>query len=223
MNKLYNLPLDGLYCLDRYSEYWERTMKKVGRFYIIQGICILFIAFISCKEISKKPEQQTQQGNVPQRNPVITPYTNTAVRTFEGAWFSIRYPSDFIVRPSMHSSTSADGYDSAFFTSPDKLVEFYVFSPQWDGNAYDITLNPTREYLIDKDVRNLSDRTETLFTIAAKDGSYKRSYRETTSIHSTVRWIVGIKYSSQMAYQTYQDAYVAFKKSLEQYADGYPG
>jgi hypothetical protein len=197
-------------------------MKSSGRLQVVQGIFFLFIALISCKEISKKPEQHTQQVNEPQSNQESIPYTNLAVRTFEGAWFSIRYPSDFIVRPSMHS-TSADGYDSAFFTSPDKLVEFYVFSPQWDGNAYDITLNPMREYLIDKDVRNLSDRTETLFTIAAKDGSYKRSYRETTSIHSNVRWIVGIKYSSQMAYQTYQDTYVAFKKSLEQYADGYPG
>jgi glucose/arabinose dehydrogenase len=198
-------------------------MKNSGRLQVVQGIFILFIALISCKEISKKPEQQTQQVNEPQSNPESIPYTNLAVRTFEGAWFTIKYPSDFTVRSSMRSLSSADGYDSAFFTSPDKLVEFYAFSPQWDGNAYDITLNPMREYLIDKDVRNLSDRTETLFTIAAKDGSYKRSYREVKQYESSVNWVLGIKYSSERAYQKYQQAYVRFKKSLEQYADGYPG
>jgi len=36
---------------------------------------------------------------------------------------------------------------------------------------------------------------------------------------SNVRWILGIKYASQMAYQKYQDAFVRFKKSLTQYAD----
>jgi hypothetical protein len=198
-------------------------MKKSWQITLVQGVCFLFIAFISCKEISKKPEQHTQRVNEPQRNPELFPYTNTTVRTFQGAWFSIRYPSDFTVRSSMRSLSSADGYDSAFFLSPDSLVEFYIFSPQWNGHPSDIEIRPQSEYLIDSDIRQFNDRTETLYTIAAKDGSYKRSYREVKQYKSSVNWVLGIKYSSERAYQKYQQAYVRFKKSLEQYTDGYPG
>lgn len=198
-------------------------MKKSWQITLVQGVYFLFIAFISCKEVSKKPEQQIQQVNIPKTNRESIPYTNTTVRTFEGAWFTIKYPSDFTVRSSMRSLSSADGYDSAFFLSPDSLVEFYIFSPQWNGHPSDIEIRPQSEYLIDSDIRQFNDRTETLYTIAAKNGSYKRSYREVKQYESSLNWVLGIKYSSERAYQKYQQAYVRFKKSLEQYADGYPG
>ncbi len=185
----------------------------------LQGISILWIALMSCKEVIEQPEKQKNLIFNSQRQPELIPFTNTNVRSYDGAWFTIHYPSDFIVHPSMRSSTSAKGFDSAIFTSPDGLVEFYVFSPQWDGQAYDIALKPASEYIFDKDIRNLRDKTEILFTIAAKDGSYKRSYRESIIPNSNVRWILGIKYKSQIAYQKYQDAFVLFKKSLKQYAD----
>jgi hypothetical protein len=192
---------------------------RISYHLILQGVSLLCMALISCKEVHDQPVKQTNRVVAPQRKPESIPYTNTNIRSYVGAWFTIHYPSDFIVHPSMPSSTSADGFDSARFTSPDGLVEFYVFSPQWDGQAYDIELKPESEYLFDKELRNLRDKTEILFTIAAKDGSYKRSYRETTMYQSNVRWILGIKYASQMAYQKYQDAFVRFKKSLTQYAD----
>lgn len=185
----------------------------------LQGLSMICIALMSCKEVT---EQTVKQKNITfntQRQTELIPYTNTNIRSYNGAWFTIQYPSDFIVHPSMHSSTSAYGFDSAIFTSPDGLVEFYVFSPQWDGNAYDIELKPASEYMFDKEIRNHRDKTEILFTIAAKDDSYKRSYRETIIPNSNVRWILGIKYKSQIAYQKYQNAFVLFKKSLKQYAD----
>ena len=37
-------------------------------------------------------------------------------RVYNGAWFKIKYPSNFKARPSQRSS-SAQGYDSAFFTA----------------------------------------------------------------------------------------------------------
>jgi hypothetical protein len=60
--------------------------------------------------------------------------------TYRGAWFEVKYPSTFRVRPSLRSSSSTRGYDSVFFTAPDDNVEFYVFSPQWNGTASDIEL-----------------------------------------------------------------------------------
>src|SRR5687768_9434748 len=69
-------------------------------------------------------------------------------RAYRGAWFEINYPPGFRVRPSLRSLSSAHGYDSAFFISPDCKAEFYVFSPQWNGEPKDIRVNPTKEILI---------------------------------------------------------------------------
>jgi hypothetical protein len=68
-------------------------------------------------------------------------------RVFEGAWFQVAYPADFVAVPSLPSAT-AEGYDSAFFRSPDGAVEFYVFAPQWGGQPEDIALDPGREELV---------------------------------------------------------------------------
>src|SRR5690242_4846750 len=51
---------------------------------------------------------------------------------FRGAWFEVRAPATFVVKPSLKSST-ADGYDSVEFVAPDGAVTFYVFAPQWGG------------------------------------------------------------------------------------------
>ena len=51
-------------------------------------------------------------------------------KTFQGAWFEVKYPQDFKAKGSLASETS-DGFDSAIFTSPDGTVSFYVYSPQW--------------------------------------------------------------------------------------------
>jgi hypothetical protein len=56
-------------------------------------------------------------------------------KLYKGAWFDIMYPAGFTVRPSIKSSTSAEGYDSVFFASPDGKVEFYISSPQWRGSG----------------------------------------------------------------------------------------
>ena len=51
-------------------------------------------------------------------------------QTYQGGWFSIDYPKDFTVKNSIPSENREEGfYDSATFTSPDKTVVFYVYSP----------------------------------------------------------------------------------------------
>lgn len=69
---------------------------------------------------------------------------------YNGAWFDILYPSDFTPLPSIKSSSNIDNYKSVFFISPDKTVEFYIFSPQWSGEPNDIQLNPDMEKIKDK-------------------------------------------------------------------------
>jgi hypothetical protein len=139
-------------------------------------------------------------------------------KTYKGAWFDIKYPSSFTVKPSLKSSTSDKGYESAFFESPDRLVEFYVFSPQWSGNATDIDVKNSEKITATK--------TETTghfiikwWTIAAKNGSYTRSYQEKTDTQANTNWVIGIKYKNQGAFSKYKKQYLSFKASLVQYAD----
>lgn len=67
-------------------------------------------------------------------------------QTYRGAWFEVKYPSDFTAQGSMGSGSAEDDqFDSAFFTSPDGEVEFYIFSPQWGGESTDIALWPNEK------------------------------------------------------------------------------
>ncbi len=155
----------------------------------------------------------TQKGSAEQA--VDTPFKPNV---FSGAWFEIRYPAGFSARPSL-KSTTAGGYDSAEFIAPGGEVSFYVFAPQWGGNPADIALMPEREQLVTEQRRQLADREIRWFTIAARDGSYRRSYQETVAQQGSVRTILGIKYRNEEARLRYQQAYQQFRKSLQLYAD----
>jgi hypothetical protein len=144
--------------------------------------------------------------------------------TYKGAWFAIEYPQDFKVKPGQKSATSTVGYDSVFFISPGNTVEFYVFSPQWRGQAReaDIDIDPQREDLIERDIAEQTDpmgmvKTVRTFTVKAKDNSYVRAIRDETT--DTTRLVFGIKYKSKEFYNKYYNDYLTFKKSLKQFAD----
>jgi hypothetical protein len=139
-------------------------------------------------------------------------------QVFRGAWFEVRYPADFTVKPSLPSATAA-GYDSAEFVSPDGAVSFYLFAPQWGGTAADIDLLPGRERLICDRSLEKADGRWRWFTIEAADGSYRRSYLETIAQQGAVRTVVGIKYRDEAARQRYLKEYLQFRQSLEQFAD----
>jgi hypothetical protein len=185
------------------------------------------------------PSQSAPQS-CPGRAPATDGWT-----TYDGAFFSVEYPPGFTVRPSLRAGLSfpeREPYESAFFTSPDGLVEFYVFSPQWDGEPTDILLKPETEKLSstrteteerpwgkDASGHELSLRTRaTWVTVAAKDGSYIRSYLDIRTSFAEVgdpddsilsRRTLGIKYADRSAYSRYRDRYLLFKQSLCQYAD----
>ena len=139
-------------------------------------------------------------------------------QVFRGAWFEVRAPATFVVKPSLKSST-ADGYDSVEFVAPDGAVSFYVFAPQWGGEATDIALNAAHEQIVTERRKTEGNRELRWFTIAARDGSYKRSYLETLAQQGSVRQIVGIKYRNDAARRQYQQAYERFRRSLRVFAD----
>ena len=137
---------------------------------------------------------------------------------YRGAWFEIKYPQGFAVRESLPSATSTRGFDSVFFASPDGLVEFYVYSPQWSGEPKDIQPNPAFEVVTDRKEERGKDRTVLFLTLMAKNGSYWRSLADTRSDYNT-RTVFGIKYRNGAALQKYRPDYLIFKKSLVQYGD----
>jgi len=152
--------------------------------------------------------------------PAWSSYSQPSVKekTFSGGWFNIRYPANFTVRISQRSASAGDnGAESVFFRSPGNEVEFYVFAPQWSGEAHDIALDPVAETMGDKSTSKKGDETITLWTIQAKDGSYSRSYREIRT--ENTRTILGIRYRDKQAYSKYKKQYVRFRGSLKQFAD----
>ncbi len=139
-------------------------------------------------------------------------------RAYKGAWFEIRYPANFRVRPSQRSS-SARSYDSVFFTAPDGSVEFYVFSPQWNGQPDDIELNAGNEVQVSQTTERKGSLTIRRMTIKARDNSYTRSFEDTEDSATNTRKVFGIKYRNQDAYSRYRQTYLTFKQSLRQFAD----
>lgn len=140
-------------------------------------------------------------------------------KTFKGGFFEIKYPAAFTAKGSLVSETAGDGsFDSAFFTSPDGDVEFYVFSPQWSGSADDIEVQPNE--IKGKEEYTKGKNTVIIrYTITAKNGSYARSYQETRNRIEKTTTIIGIKYKNMKAYNKYKKEYLAFKASLVQFAD----
>ncbi len=144
--------------------------------------------------------------------------SSSQAKTYKGAWFEIKYPAGFFVKPSQKSPSDANRYESVFFRSPDGIVEFYIFSPQWNGEANDIALQKS-EKLVNTKKQTEGDKQIKWWTIASKNGSYTRMYQETWNETSNTKWVVGIKYKNPAAYNKYKNQYLMFKASLVQYAD----
>lgn len=121
---------------------------------------------------------------------------------FQGAWFQIQYPSHFIATGSMKSLT-ADGFDSAVFTSPDKQVEFYIFSPQWEGEANDIKLH-LHEKISSSKTQISGDTEITWWTIVSLNGLYQRSYIQKTNTIYHTTCVFGIKYKNSKVLDVYK-------------------
>jgi hypothetical protein len=138
---------------------------------------------------------------------------------YRGAWFEIKYPPGFQVKPSLKSRTSVKGYDSAFFASPGQEVEFYIFSPQWSGEPADIELIPGREILVSENTGRRGEKNIRMMTVKDQAGSYLRSWIDTQDTMSNTRLVFGIKYKDQSAYNKYRKQYLLFKSSLKQFAD----
>jgi len=149
----------------------------------------------------------------------MSAFAKDGVTKYKGAWFEIEYPSAFAVEPSLTSQTMPGEYDSVFFAAPDESVRFYIFSPQWGGENRDINVRKGEHAAVTDKSETKDGTTRRYFTIKPKGEGMTRSYVETTNADKTVRWVIGIEYADQQAYDKYKSAYLKFKKSLKQFAD----
>ena len=190
---------------------WRKTKR-------VFPVLFLILLLSAC---SKKSEHQ-EAKSVPQKDAVpakpAPQEPPLSYKKYKGAWFEIAYPFSFKAENSQKSSTSINGFDSAVFTSADGSVQFYIFSPQWSGDAKDIALK-SNEIKTDSSTEIINGLTVKRWTIQAKDSSYFRSYESTSETEGNINKIFGIKYSSQRELEKYRHAYLHFKNSLQQYAD----
>ncbi len=138
---------------------------------------------------------------------------------FKGAYFEINYPPGFRARQSLASNSFEGQFDSAFFTAPDGSVEFYVFSPLWNGQPEDIERNPAIEDVVSEQSELKGALKTRRVTLKAKDNSYLRSFEDTENTETNTRKVFGIKYKDQAAYAKYRSQYLRFKQSLRQFSD----
>jgi hypothetical protein len=138
---------------------------------------------------------------------------------YKGAWFEVQYPVGFAVKPCEAGLTRTGGApDGASFLSPDRQVEFYIYSPQWSGQP---TWPKKRsgEKTVSHQVERHGTRTVTWVTYAGPRGVGSRSYVDTVDSGQNTRLVFGFAYRSGAAYKAYRPLYLRFKASVKQYGD----
>jgi hypothetical protein len=108
--------------------------------------------------------------------------------------------------------------DSAFFSAPDGSVEFYIFSPLWNGEPKEIEQKATEEIVAQTNEEKAGVKVRRM-TLKAKDGSYTRSFEDRENTKTNNRTTFGIKYKDQAAYDQYKPDYLNFKQSWKAWAD----
>lgn len=140
-----------------------------------------------------------------------------STRTYRGLFFEVQYPASFKAR-NLDGASEKES-NAATFRSPDGSVELYVFSPQWAGDAPGIALDTSKEVETDRSSKKSGTGAYTWYTIAAKDRSWTRTYQDFSDPTQNVHWVIGLKYRSEADFARHKAAYLAFKKSLKQFAD----
>lgn|SRR5438552_6415933 len=149
-------------------------------------------------------------------------------QVFKGAWFDISYPMEFSVHPEQKSVTSTEGFDSVRFVSPDRKVEFYVFSPQWSGESSELQVREgerivsnkieTHDFRIGDNVEK-GAVVETWITIEGGGGQQTRYYYTKRNRATHTYLVFGLTSRDSRVTRNYKSCYARFKGSIRQYAD----
>lgn len=149
---------------------------------------------------------------------LVSSIMQAQTKKFKGSYFDVSYPANFTAT----KCADANNCNEVTVTSPDKLVSFYVYAPQWNGTPNMQMLTTEKEVSREVKVVNqgtFQEQTITQITYAANNGSYTRSFYDVENKELNTRTTFGIQYRNMAAYNKYKAQYVAFKKSLGHYAD----
>jgi hypothetical protein len=201
------------------------------------AIAVLFAACTQNQEkelVSQNQPSKIKQNKRPTSSPKIVLNDDSSYEakadelfpTYCGRWFTINYPSSFFATPRSPIGQFEEykfiETDEARFTSPDGSVEFFVFSPQWGGDPNGYLIQQSNEKLVSSSEEKAnSDEPFSVshhwVTYEDKEGKYTRSYH--SLITESAHHVFGVKYTNRKMYERYKAAYLAFKKSLQQFAD----
>ncbi len=206
-------------------------MQKISSLAILLSVLVLAGAGCANKNPEKNNSTFTAVDNTPNQTTTAPAATNKVV-IYRGAWFDVKYPENFTAAPTQPTLISKNSNtrvrtDEATFTSPDNNIEFFVYSPLWNGDPKEYLKIKDTEELVSEKISTTTDRNSDLqrtrwVTIKAKDNSYYRSFVSITggiNLGSLVHHVFGIKYKNDAAYEQYKNDYLKFKESLIQYAD----
>lgn len=180
--------------------------------------------FFSCGEKPKEVRAQeevlsAQSLSVPKDSLSTDLSSSLANKSFTGAFFSVQYPSSFSVSTPYNIPQDRSPINTALFTSSDKKVTFYVFSPQWNGQPDGISKNPESEVLVDSTSEVRNSQRVTRWTLYNQKEKIYKSFEQTDHLEYRTRKVFGIFYTSSEAREEYKEKYLDFKKSLIKYAD----
>lgn len=136
--------------------------------------------------------------------------------TYNGAWFQILYPDEFLVKPSLKDRNMPSAFSSVFFSARNGDIEFYVLAPKYGMEPTDIALDPQQENLVSENKTNNRGLIYKHTVISAKDGSYVRvieNHTDTSGPNSFTRRTFSVKYRNQGVFDEYRATYEMFKNS----------
>lgn len=138
-------------------------------------------------------------------------------KLYHGNFFEIGVPPNFVERPEgkLVGDNRSDGVS---LWNESQGVEFYVFSPQWNGVS-PWTKTKTAETLDSHESKTTGDVVEEQWTMTAKNKSYVRFVVSLTNTTLNTNRTFGIRIPNMKVYAKVKPTYVQWKRTLQQFAD----
>jgi len=139
-------------------------------------------------------------------------------QTFRGNYFIIGVPPGFVATP-QGDPGGGGRHDEVSLWNAELSVEFYVYSPQWNGEALIMEVGTRAEELTSSESKRTGNIEEKQLTITALDKSYTRFVVSLTNVAENTNKTFGIRVPNVKVYERIRPTYVTWKKSLTQFAD----
>lgn len=180
--------------------------------YYVWIIAIIFL-LISCQQ-EKQPIENAQNVETESQSTPIKEEMESQVITnenFQVKEFQVKVPEGFYIKPSVGETSNFDEFKSYFFTSPDSLVQFYVYMAVDNSLPNDIVF-PNEKIKSSKSVHE--DTVILKWQLPAqKQTGYHRSFTQKTFDNNTM--ISGYYYKDSTSYNRYLSDFNKFEDSFK--------